>query len=85
MRVISSAAEKGAKPSQIALAWVMSHGENIVPIPGTKKISSIEENLGNLSVSFTPEELTAINAKLNSIAVIGARYPEGHMKIAGGR
>ena len=79
------AEQKGVAPSQIALAWVMSQGESIVPIPGTKKISRIEENIGSLRVSFTPEELTAINAKLNSITITGARYPEAHMKIAGGR
>ena len=83
--VSTLAAEKGAKSSQIALAWVMSQGENIVPIPGTKKISRIEENLGSLNVLFTPEELAAINAKLDSITIIGARYPEEHMKITGGR
>ena len=43
---------KGAVPSQIALAWLMSQGEHIVPIPGTKKVSRIEENLGSLNVSF---------------------------------
>lgn len=79
------AEQKGVAPSQIALAWVMSQGESIVPIPGTKKISRIEENIGSLRVSFTPEELTAINAKLNSITITGTRYPEAHMKIAGGR
>ena len=75
--------QKGAAPSQIALAWVMSQGESIVPIPGTKKVSRIEENLGSLSVSFTPEEMSAINAKLDSIVITGARYPEWHMNLAG--
>ena len=79
--VSALAAEKGAKPSQIALAWVMAQGENIVPIPGTKKITRIKENIGSLDVSFTPEELAAINAKLESIAITGARYPEEHMKL----
>ncbi|MBR1602423.1 MAG: aldo/keto reductase [Synergistaceae bacterium] len=79
--VSALASQKGAKPSQIALAWVMAQGENIVPIPGTKKISRIEENIGSLGVSFTPEELAAINAKLESIAITGARYPEEQMKL----
>ena len=79
--VSALAAEKKAKPSQIALAWVMAQGENIVPIPGTKKITRIKENIGSLDVSFTPEELAAINAKLESIAITGARYPEEHMKL----
>lgn len=75
------AEKKGFAPSQIVLAWVMAQGEDIVPIPGTKKISRIEENLGSLNVSFTQEELTEIDSKLKSIELRGARYPEGHMKI----
>ena len=77
------AEKKKATPAQIALAWVMSRGKSIVPIPGTKKISRIEENLGSLNVSFTQEELTEINAKLDTIEITGARYPEGHMNILG--
>ena len=79
------AKSKGATPSQVAIAWVMSKGEHIVPIPGTKKISRIEENLGSLNVSFTSEEMAEISARLDSITVTGARYPEGHMKITEGK
>lgn len=78
------AEKKGATPAQIALAWIMSQVKSAVPIPGTKKISRIEENLGSLTVSFTPEEMSEINAKLDTIEITGARYPEWHMKLAGG-
>ena len=79
------AKEKNAAPSQIAIAWVMSKGEHIVPIPGTKKISRIEENLGSLRISFTPQELLEMSEKLDSITITGARYPEGHIKITEGK
>ena len=79
------AKDKGATPSQVAIAWVMSKGEHIVPIPGTKKISRIEENLGSLNVSFTSEEMAEISARLDSITITGARYPEEHMKITEGK
>ena len=75
------AKSKGATPSQVAIAWVMAKGEHIVPIPGTKRISRIEENLGSLNVSFTSEEMAEISARLDSITVTG----EGHMKITEGK
>jgi aryl-alcohol dehydrogenase-like predicted oxidoreductase len=68
------AAERGATPAQLALAWVLSRGEHVVPIPGTKRVSYLEENLGALEVELTDEDLTRLSDALPEAA--GARYDE---------
>ena len=70
---------KGATPAQIALAWVMAQGEDVVPIPGTKKLSRLEENLKALDVALTPTELQEIDRVLPKGSTAGTRYPEQHM------
>ncbi len=75
------AEEKGAKPSQIALAWLLAQKDFIVPIPGTKREDRLAENIGSLNVVFTGEELAAVREKLDSIEILGARYPAAHMKL----
>jgi aryl-alcohol dehydrogenase-like predicted oxidoreductase len=75
------AAAKGCKPSQIALAWVLAQGEDIVPIPGTTKRSHLEENLAALEIKFVPAELARINEVAPKGAAAGERYPEGGMKV----
>ena len=74
---------KGATPAQIALAWLLAQKPWIVPIPGTKKAERMRENLGGLDVSFTPEGLAAIKAKLDATTILGARYPEAHDRLTG--
>ena len=74
---------KNATPAQIALGWLLAQKPWIVPIPGTKKISRVQENIGGTDVEFTPEELMKIREKLNSIDIIGARYPEEQEKLTG--
>lgn len=74
------AAKKGCTPSQLALAWVMCQDDHIFPIPGTKRIRYLEENAGALAVSFTKEELDAINSIIPRNAAAGLRYPEAMMK-----
>lgn len=74
---------KNATPAQIALGWLLVQKPWIVPIPGTKKISRVQENIGGTDVEFTPEELMKIREKLNSIDIIGARYPEEQEKLTG--
>jgi aryl-alcohol dehydrogenase-like predicted oxidoreductase len=66
---------KGVTASQLALAWVLAQGPDIVPIPGTKQIRFLDENLGALSVSLTREELADIDAVLPVGAAQGERYP----------
>jgi aryl-alcohol dehydrogenase-like predicted oxidoreductase len=73
------AREKGATPSQIALAWLLAAGEDIVPIPGTKRRRYLEENLGALEVLLTPADLQRIEQAFPHGAARGPRYPEQAM------
>jgi aryl-alcohol dehydrogenase-like predicted oxidoreductase len=75
------AAKKGILPSQLALAWVMAQGEDIAPIPGTKRRKYLEENAGAVDVTFSIEELAVINALFPPDTAAGARYPESMMKM----
>lgn len=75
------ATQKGCTASQLALAWVMSQGDYIFPIPGTKRIKYLEENAGALNVHFTAEELSAIDTFFPKDAATGLRYPEQMMAI----
>jgi aryl-alcohol dehydrogenase-like predicted oxidoreductase len=70
------AKRKNATPAQIALAWLLAQKPWIVPIPGTTKLSRLEENLGAADIALTPEDLRAIDAAASKIQVEGARYPE---------
>jgi aryl-alcohol dehydrogenase-like predicted oxidoreductase len=69
---------RGCTPSQLALAWVLAQGDDIVPIPGTKRVRYLEENLGAASVQLTRDELRAIDAAFPAGATAGERYhPQG--------
>ena len=70
---------KNCTPSQLALAWVMAQGEHIFPIPGTKRIKYLEENVGSLNVHLSKEELETINQIFPKDAAAGLRYPEAMM------
>ena len=70
------AAEKNATPAQIALAWLLAQKPWIVPIPGTRKLERLVENLGGVYVKLTSEELRDINSALSKITIAGDRYPE---------
>ncbi len=78
--VKSIAAELGCTPAQLALAWVLAQGKDIVPIPGTKRLAYLEENLGAVSVHLTPETLNRINEAFPANATAGPRYHEQGMK-----
>jgi aryl-alcohol dehydrogenase-like predicted oxidoreductase len=69
------ASGKNATPAQIALAWVLTQKPWIVPIPGTRKLERLEENLGAANVVLTPEELSGLNDALSKIQISGERYP----------
>jgi len=75
------AEEKNCRASQLALAWVMAQGENIFPIPGTKRIKYLEENAGALDVSLSQKDLEALDAIAPKGAAAGLRYPEAMMSI----
>jgi len=83
-RVEEIAKEKGCKPSQLALAWVLAQGNDMVPIPGTKRRKYLEENVGALSVKLTKEDLRGIDEVFPPEAAAGQRYPEHMLALVNG-
>ncbi|HBI42410.1 MAG TPA: aldo/keto reductase [Planctomycetales bacterium] len=83
-RVEEVAAKKGCTSSQLALAWVLAQGDDIVPIPGTKRRKYLEENLAALEIKLTPEDLTRIDEVAPKGAASGTRYPESMMRALNG-
>ncbi|GBB98964.1 hypothetical protein RclHR1_03380006 [Rhizophagus clarus] len=73
------ATKKGVTSSQVCLAWVLAQGDNIISIPGTRKIKYLEENIGATKVHLSPEEISEIRKIIDSFEVIGTRYPEQHL------
>jgi aryl-alcohol dehydrogenase-like predicted oxidoreductase len=80
-KVKALAKEKGCTPAQLALAWVMAQGENIFPIPGTKKVKYLEENAGAAEVHFTEKDVADISNLFPVDIAAGQRYSDGGMKI----
>jgi len=80
-KVEEIAREKGCTPSQLALAWVLAQGEEIVPIPGTKRRKYLEENVGALNVKLTADDLRRINEVFPQGVAAGQRYSEQGMKL----
>ena len=77
------AAQRHATPAQVALAWLLAQKPWIVPIPGTTKISRLEENLGALDLQLSAAEITDISRSFAGVTVEGARYPEHLQKMVG--
>jgi aryl-alcohol dehydrogenase-like predicted oxidoreductase len=75
-KVREIAAEKGVSPAQLALAWVLAQGDDVVPIPGTKKVARLEENLGALDVALSADDLARIDVALPPGSTSGDRYPD---------
>jgi aryl-alcohol dehydrogenase-like predicted oxidoreductase len=75
--------EKGCTPAQLALAWVLDQGEDIVPIPGTKRRTYLEDNVGALGVTLSADDLRRIEAVAPRGITAGERYAEGGMKLVG--
>jgi aryl-alcohol dehydrogenase-like predicted oxidoreductase len=73
-RIEALARAKGCTPGQLALAWVLAQGNDVVPIPGTKRVAYLDENLGALRVKLTPGDLSGIDAAMPSSLVAGQRY-----------
>src|SRR5260370_28962435 len=80
-RVEEIAREKRCTPAQLALAWVLAEGEDIVPIPGTKRRTYLQENIGALDVDLTSKDLERIDGLAPKDAFAGSRYPEAMMKL----
>jgi aryl-alcohol dehydrogenase-like predicted oxidoreductase len=79
-RINEIAKNKGCKPSQLALAWLLAQGNDIVPIPGTKRRPYLEENLESVNIQLTHEELALINETSPKGVASGSRYPEASMR-----
>jgi aryl-alcohol dehydrogenase-like predicted oxidoreductase len=79
-RIEDLARAKHCTPAQLALAWVVAQGNDIVPIPGTKRRSYLEENLGALSITLSADDLKAIGNAIPPESVAGERYPDHAMK-----
>jgi len=77
------ARQKKATPAQIALAWLLAQKPWIVPIPGTTKLSRLEENIGSVAVQLTSDDLRDIDSAASKIAVEGERYPEHLQRMTG--
>ena len=77
--VTAIAADKGVTAAQLALAWVLAQGPNLVPIPGTRRIAALEENAAATELELTPEELARIEAAFPRGAALGTRYPAAGM------
>jgi aryl-alcohol dehydrogenase-like predicted oxidoreductase len=82
-RIEQIAAEKRCTPAQLALAWVLAQGEDIVPIPGTKRRTYLDQNLSALDISLTLAELRRIDEIAPRGAAVGARYPVEYMNRLG--
>jgi aryl-alcohol dehydrogenase-like predicted oxidoreductase len=80
-RVQALAAERGCTPAQLALAWVLAQGEDVVPIPGTKRRARLEENVGALEVALSPADLARIDEVAPRGAAAGSRYPAEYMRL----
>ena len=77
------AEQKKATPAQIALAWLLAQKPWIVPIPGTTKLSRLDENNGSLAIKFTSDDLREIDSAASKITVQGDRYPERVLRMSG--
>ena len=75
------AGRKGSTPAQLVLAWVLAQGNDMVPIPGTKRVHYLEENMGALNVKLTESNLKEINSRLAQIEVFGERYAPDMMAL----
>ncbi len=75
-RVEELAAAKGVTPGQLALAWVLAQGEDIVPIPGTTRVPHLEENVAALEIELTKDDLAELEAVFPKGAAAGERYAD---------
>jgi aryl-alcohol dehydrogenase-like predicted oxidoreductase len=75
------AARKGCTPAQLALAWTLAQGEDVVPIPGTKRLKYLQENAAAVDVKLSAEDPAWLNEKIPAGAAIGDRYLEGGMRL----
>lgn len=75
-RIVAIAKKKGCTAGQLTLAWLLAQGDDIIPIPGTKKVKYLEENVGALSVNLTEDEVKEVRDLIEATEVHGSRYPD---------
>ena len=75
------AAAKDATPAQVALAWVLAQGQNVIPIPGTKHVRYLEQNVGAMNLTLSDADLKQLNDIFPAGAAEGLRYPEQMMGV----
>jgi aryl-alcohol dehydrogenase-like predicted oxidoreductase len=80
-RVRVVAERRGASLGQIALAWLLAQGPSIVPIPGTRRLSRLDENLGAVDLALTPEDLADLDEASAQVKIVGDRYPEAMQRL----
>ena len=80
-RVKAIAARKGCTPAQLALAWLLGRGDDIVPIPGTRSVARLEENIAAGDITLTADEIAQLDHVLPATGVAGQRYPEDAMRM----
>ena len=78
--VQSFAQKKNCTPAQIALAWLLSKGNDVVPIPGTKRLRYLEENTKSLEVEWSTQDSISLEAQVDQLEIIGNRYTDEGMK-----
>ena len=83
-RVEKLARARGCTPAQLALAWVLAHGPDIVPIPGSRSVDRLEENVAAVDVTLSAAELAEIDEVIPKDLAVGTRYPEQAMKLLNG-
>jgi aryl-alcohol dehydrogenase-like predicted oxidoreductase len=79
-RIEAIAQDKGCTPAQLCLAWLLAQGPDVIPIPGTKRIERLEENLGAMRVRLSEADVDRISTTIPIGAAAGTRYPEGGMR-----
>ena len=75
------AKKKACTSAQLSLAWLLAQDDNIIPIPGTKRLQYLQENIGAVDVHLTSDELDALNLAIRENPIKGARYPEELMRV----
>lgn len=81
--LLDTAKAKGCTPAQLALAWLLAQGPDIVPIPGTKRRPHLRQNLASLEVQLSADEAAALSRAIDDTSVRGARYPKGQLSLMG--
>ena len=83
-QVLGLARVKSCTPAQLALAWLLAQGDDIVPIPGTRRIERIDENVAAADVTFSADDLSRIQAAMSPTSIAGSRYPASAMALLNG-